>query len=253
MSHLIRRALHSFLRRMAGSPEPMDPVRAYDLWSSSYDDQTDNVLIALDEQLVGDLLQRLVLKGKAIADVGCGTGRHWEKILAREPAQLVGYDISPGMLTRLRLKYPQAAVHRLSGYGLPETAERSFDVVISTLTLGYLREPSRALAEWSRVLKPGGDLMITDFHPAASARADRSFRHENKTIAIRHYVHSLGSLEAAARKYGLDLLSQQEKVVDDSVRAYYEANGALAVFNRSRGLPLIYGLHFRSACPQPRP
>jgi ubiquinone/menaquinone biosynthesis C-methylase UbiE len=44
------------------------------------------------------------------------------------------------------------------GVELSETASRSCDLVVSTLALGYVRDASTAIAEWCRVLRPGGDL-----------------------------------------------------------------------------------------------
>src|SRR5579872_6049932 len=88
-----------------------EPAAAYDIWSQTYDNQPDNLMLALDEGVFSDLFGRVAQAGKVVADIGCGTGRHWEKLLRQAPARLVGYDVSAGMLDKLQKKYPQAETH----------------------------------------------------------------------------------------------------------------------------------------------
>src|SRR4030095_421245 len=90
----------------------------YDLWSQIYDDE-DNPLIALETAWVTRLLGDV--RGLAVADVGCGTGRH-AIAMAVAGAHVVGVDFSPGMLAKLRAKPGAGAVrlvrHELTN-GLP--------------------------------------------------------------------------------------------------------------------------------------
>src|ERR1041385_1445489 len=92
-----------------------EPATAYDIWAQYYDDQPDNLMLALDERICRDFFSRLTIRGRAVADIGCGTGRHWSALFAQRPARLVGYDVSGGMLDILRKKYPQAETYLLEG------------------------------------------------------------------------------------------------------------------------------------------
>ncbi len=221
------------------------PAQAYDLWSASYDSQTDNVVMFLEQQVFEELVQDVALRDRVVLDVGCGTGRHWARLLADQPAQLIGYDASAGMLAKLRERYPNAVAHRTEDHKLRDTRDHSCDVVVSSLTLGYLPNAAATIAEWRRVLKPRGEIIVTDFHPAAAAKADRSFRHGAETITIRHHVHPLDVVRSAAVRSGLEPVRLREAVVDDSVRRFYEAHGSLAVFEATRGDPLVYGLRLK--------
>jgi ubiquinone/menaquinone biosynthesis C-methylase UbiE len=234
-----------YLRLAAQRLKRMDPARAYDIWSASYDSQAENPLLSLDDRLVDDLLRSVGIGGKVVVDVGCGTGRLWDRLLARQPARLIGYDVSEGMLARLRAKYPQATAEKLDGYRLPHAPDPGCDVLLSTLTLGYLPDLDAALTEWSRALKPGGDMVVTDLHPEMAARGARSFQHEGRTMSIRHHVHAIASLEACAARHGLETIEFQERMVDESVEPIYERASAIDLYRRTRGTPLMYGIHFR--------
>src|SRR6187200_2372770 len=76
----------------------IEPEVAYDLWAGSYDSQPGNLMLVLDEEVFSGLLGRINIKNSTIADVGCGTGRHWKQILDNEPKKLIGFDVSGEML-----------------------------------------------------------------------------------------------------------------------------------------------------------
>ena len=59
---------------------------------------------------------------------------------ARPPARLAGYDVSLGMLDRLRKKYPRAETHLLTGATLTGLPDDSCDLVLSTLTVAHLND-----------------------------------------------------------------------------------------------------------------
>jgi ubiquinone/menaquinone biosynthesis C-methylase UbiE len=223
----------------------MAAAPAYDLWSSTYDGESENLVVALDEIVFAELLEPCQLSGKVIVDVGCGTGRHWAKMLARHPAQLLGFDVSEGMLARLRVKHPGAQVQLVADHRLDELADASCDLLVSNLALAHFPDSAAALSEWARVLKSGGDLILTDLHPDAADGGDCTFRHDDELHAVKMFVHPLDSLKLSARRSGFSLLKLMEKVVEPSMRRYYEAGGASAAFDRMNGTPLLVGLHLR--------
>ncbi len=89
-------------------------VEAYNLWSANYDAQPGNLMLDLDELLFCKLLNGIGLKDKQVADIGCGTGRHWLKIFEKKPGSLTGFDVSPGMLNKLKQKFPAAKTHTIT-------------------------------------------------------------------------------------------------------------------------------------------
>jgi ubiquinone/menaquinone biosynthesis C-methylase UbiE len=78
-------------------------------------------------------------------------------------AQLFGLDPVPEMLAIARQRLPDK-VELCEGWAeaLP-FEDQQFDVVVSANVFHYLRQPVVALREMSRVLRPGGNLTITDW------------------------------------------------------------------------------------------
>ena len=101
------------------------------------------------------------------------------------------------------------------------------------------------MAEWARVLRPGGDIVLTDLHPEAVARGACTFEHQRRTLLIRLYPRSLDVIVEAAARSGLAPATFEERRIDDAVQSYFERNQATKLFNRIKGLPLIYGLRLR--------
>jgi len=224
-----------------------DPAAAYDIWALEYDNQPDNLMLMLDGQLCADLLTTAPVTGSTVADIGCGTGRHWGTLYKKQPARLVGFDVSPGMLHQLKAKYPRAETHLLKDASLPQLPTASCDLLLSTLTVAHIPDIGKAFTEWARVLKPGGQLIITDYHPEALARGgQRTFRdREQKTIAIRNHVYPLTRITDLATRLNLAPLHVIERRIDASMRPWYEKQGASAIFERFLGVPIIYGMQLK--------
>jgi ubiquinone/menaquinone biosynthesis C-methylase UbiE len=220
-----------------------DPEKAYDIWAASYDDQPDNLMLSLDEAVFSSLLQGVSLEGKTLADIGCGTGRHWQKIADSGAKKIIGFDVSMAMLAVLQKKFPAAQTYQLKDNTLKELLSNSCDVLISTLTIAHIEKAEEALEEWTRVLKPRGEIIITDYHPEALAKGGkRTFSNNTHTIAIKNYVHSLDKLIAIARQLGFELVRLEERKIDHTHRHYYEKQQAEQLFDRWNGTNIIYGI-----------
>ena len=236
-----------FLKRDAIS-KTENPHVAYNLWAADYDSQPDNMMLAWDEEIFSNLINNLDLRNKIIADIGCGTGRHWNKIFDLHPKRLIGFDVSEGMLKMLKQKFPMAETHHLKNDQLKELENESCDIIFSTLTIAHIENAEKALQEWNRILRSGGEIIITDFHPTALAKgAKRTFYHNGKTIAVKNYVHSIDKLKAIARQLHWEVLRLIEKSIEESARPFYEKQNALQVYESWKGMPIIYGIHLKKS------
>lgn len=219
---------------------------AYDLWSNDYDRQPGNLMLDLDEVLFPKLLDKAAVQNKAVADIGCGTGRHWAKVLQMNPLSLTGFDVSQGMLNKLKEKFPDAHTHKITDDLLSNLADASFDTIVSTLTVAHIENLETALAAWCRILKPNADIVISDFHPKLLAfGGKRTFRHNNSQLSVKNFVHSTGSIKDVLRENGFRLVTEEEIGIDETVKHYYTQQNALKIYEQFKGFPVIYGIHLR--------
>jgi ubiquinone/menaquinone biosynthesis C-methylase UbiE len=239
-------ALKNLLHNSSFFAQGKDVVVAYDIWSDSYDCQPGNLMLDLDELIFSRLINDIDLRNKKVADIGCGTGRHWQKIYEKIPALLLGFDVSPGMLHQLIRKFPSAKTHLITDNLLNSIKDSYIDCLVTTLTIAHIKNIEEAISSWARVLKNGGDLIITDFHPSMLKKGGkRSFKYEHGSLSVINYTHPLEKVKKILHKHGLHVIRQVERIVDEEVRPYYEAQNAFPVYCRFQGIPIIYGLHLK--------
>ncbi len=222
------------------------PAAAYDLWAAAYDEQTDNPIIYLDELVFNEMFAKVSIEGKIVVDIGCGTGRHWKKIIDKKPMGLIGYDVSGEMLKMLQKKYPEAKTYQANDNSLKELENESCDIIISTLVIGYIENLDEAFTEWNRILKKGGEIIITDFHPEALKRGgNRSFKQDDRILIIRNYVHLLTEIKTLSKRMNWKPINLVERNVDKSIRHFYEKSGSSDVYDKSVNTPILYGYYLK--------
>jgi len=239
-------SIKKLLQKASFPNSEKDTVSAYDIWSFSYDIQPGNLMLDLDELIFAELIKNVDLKDKTVADFGCGTGRHWQKIYEKDPTTVMGFDVSPGMLHQLIRKFPSAITQLTTDNLLKTVPDSHIDCLITTLTIAHIKNIEEAIAAWSRVLKIDGDLIITDFHPSMLAKGGkRSFSHDGRSHSVINFVHPLEKVKKIFYKNGLTVIKEEERKVNEEVRPYYETQNALSVYDRFHGMPIIYGLRLK--------
>ncbi len=113
-----------------------------------------------DPRVRGILASLGRVDGLRILDLGCGKGR-FARILADRGARVVGVDVSPGMLAAARLAGLDCVLG--SARRLPFPAS-SFDAALAVEVFEHLGPMAvdEAIAEVSRVLRPGGTFLLID-------------------------------------------------------------------------------------------
>jgi SAM-dependent methyltransferase len=104
------------------------------------------------------------LAGKRVLCLGCGTGEECADILQRLPAEVVGVDLSEGMLEVARREVPGVVFQSMDMNDLRFPGGR-FDFVYSSLVMHYARDWTKPLSEVCRVLAPGGRFLFSTHHP----------------------------------------------------------------------------------------
>jgi ubiquinone/menaquinone biosynthesis C-methylase UbiE len=197
-----------------GPPHPGSSasIRAgYDRWALVYDHDA-NPLPALEEPIVRAAIGEV--RGLAVLDLGCGTGRHavW---LAAAGAAVTAVDFSEGMLAEARRK-PGAEALRFLVHDLHEPLpfpDGAFDLVVSGLVLEHLRVLPGFFAEARRVLRPGGRAVMSAMHPAMFLRGSQARFTDpasGEVVQPGSFPHQLGDLVMAAlrARFRLDGLGE---------------------------------------------
>jgi len=136
----------------------------YDEFSVRYEDNREHGYHALLNELEADAI-RPHIANKTVLELGCGTGQILS-LLREDAAQLVGMDLSSGMLQKSKERgfcVTQGDITQIPFKG------GQFDAVYSVKTLPHVQELDRGFREIDRVLKPGGYLFL-EFYNANSLR-----------------------------------------------------------------------------------
>ena len=105
--------------------------------------------------------------GGAVLDVGTGPGVLLVELAARRPdLRLTGVDLSADMIaaaTRNLEPFRERASARVGDVTTLPFPDRSFDLIVSSLSLHHWDHPEAAVPELARILRPGGRVYIYDF------------------------------------------------------------------------------------------
>jgi len=104
------------------------------------------------------LLAAEVRPGQKAVDLGCGNGS-LVRLARAQGVEAFGFDISREHVTIARGLNRVDAFVRATAERLPLRSER-VDLVFAQHVVEHLRNPSRSVAEWRRVLKPGARLIV---------------------------------------------------------------------------------------------
>lgn len=154
-----------------------DEIRDY--WSSraaTFDLSPGHEIFGDDERRAWHALIERHLgpgEGRRALDLASGTGVI-SRLLHEAGFMVTGLDFSEPMLERARLKHRELGSGAAFMIGDAEDTrqpDESFDVLVTRHLVWTLPDPRAAFADWLRVLKPGGSLLVVD-----SDMATRSLR-----------------------------------------------------------------------------
>lgn len=120
------------------------------------------------------MLQRAVASSpKNALDVGCGEGRFC-RMLRQHAIEATGIDPTPKLIAAARERDPNGGYVEASAEELP-FPDKSFDLVVSYLSLIDLPNVQAGIGEMARVLKPDGTLLIANLNSFNTAGIDRGW------------------------------------------------------------------------------
>jgi len=158
-----------------------DAVRAFfDGLAGSWDDE-------VDASRIKDLLLRAeVGPGQTVLDIGSGTGVLIPFILEAvgPEGRVYALDISPAMLERSKAKGFKGVHYICAPAEAIPLGDNTCDVVLCYRTFPHFLNKITATSEMSRVLAPGGRLMIA--HPQSREELNELHRHMDGPVRGHH-------------------------------------------------------------------
>lgn len=103
-----------------------------------------------------------LVPGRVAADIGCGTGFITEGLLEKG-MKVIAVDQSPAMLAQLLsvMSSPYLDIRQGEAESLP-IDDDSVDYGFANIFLHHVESPPVAIREMTRIIRPGGVLVITD-------------------------------------------------------------------------------------------
>jgi trans-aconitate methyltransferase len=140
--------------------------------------------------------------GERILDLGCGTGQLTSQIASRG-AEVLGLDLSLGMIDEARKKFPALRFEAGDARSLKFADE--FEAVFSNAALHWIPEAERVVSGVARALRPGGRFVV-EFGGKGNVRS--------VTAALEEALLQMGVSTADARPWYYPSIAEYSALVE---------------------------------------
>lgn len=167
-------------------------ARAFSRAAAHYDRR------ASAQRHIGEALwQILPDEAASVVDVGCATGDWTRRLAARYPGACVtGVDIAPGMLVEAQKRGGRVNWREGSAEALPADAQ-SVALIFSNLALQWCRDMDAVMAEFARVLAPGGRAVFTTLLDGTLEEIGAAFQRPGALLAYSSQADHRRAVRAA--------------------------------------------------------
>lgn len=183
-------------------PRQLEAVttRLFDRWARWYDAPLArlyfNRIYSRVEALFRETGRDRLKPGATVLDVAAGTGELLARLAPDFPEiTFVGLDLTPSMVEKAQQKthdLSNVTVQIGNARNLP-SADVSVDIILCTEAFHHFAEPKQVVAEFHRVLKPTGQLILVD--PGAPSKLlTRLIALVARMVEVNHHVYSSSEL-----------------------------------------------------------
>jgi len=169
---------------------------------------------------------RLVKNDETVLDVGCSSGEILYFLQQSKKTKCIGVDFDQEAIKIAKSRYPQIDFYVGDAQKLSMVQDKSIETLVCFDVLEHLKDPKSAVAEFGRVLKPQGKLIL---------QYETSFRFDKK------------SQEADLKNYTKNSWIQGEDV-EPEIKKFFEIKESfyggqlLAGYNSSQVIAWLYRL-----------
>lgn len=158
------------------SPNPMNPLASPDPWTLVAEGYQESTRLYLELFSRSGLEMVSYDAETEVVDVACGPGTT-SLLLAPQVKRVACVDFAEGMLAQLQRNLTEAGVtnvecHHADGQSLPFD-DGCFDLGVSMFGLMFFPSRAQGFAELFRVLRPGGQVLVSSWAPLERSSAMR--------------------------------------------------------------------------------
>lgn len=106
-------------------------------------------------------LEYIGLSDKIVIDIGCGDGRHAQKMYGLGAKKVIGIDNSEAMVTLASVNTTADILFELGEASDTGQEDGLADLIFSNFVIHYTKDLSPVFAEFNRILKKGGMVVMT--------------------------------------------------------------------------------------------
>jgi SAM-dependent methyltransferase len=215
-----------------GGPRTLPAREAYALWAERYPPWAHNPLMRIEQAVVERIIASTSMSDvgsgltpdvrsslyvgsgfsrtypRRALDVGTGSGRNLPLLAATGVRFVAGVDFSLPMLARHTHGRPRVCGDACR---LP-FRDASFELVSSSLMAGDMEDVGECIAEFARVLSPGGELIYSDFHPSwATGGWRRTFEAaDGRSFELGYFPHAIAQHVAELERRSFEIRAIHE-------------------------------------------
>lgn len=177
------------------------------------------------------------MTGKRVIDMGCGCGELCRQAAGQGAVQVIGVDISERMLAEAlaaggqpAIEYVHEAIEDFRYEGEP------VDVVVSSLTLHYVKDYARLVGAVLRWLAPGGVFVFSIEHPMCTALLN-GWHRDGEGRKVHWPVDCYKDEGVRERRWMVDGVIKYHRTVETYVNTLVDAGFAIRRLLEPEALP----------------
>ncbi|SIN82597.1 malonyl-ACP O-methyltransferase BioC [Salinivibrio sp. ES.052] len=172
-----------------------------------------------------------------VLDVGCGTGYFAQRWLTQAKT-VIGLDLSAPMLATAKARCGDAMLGLQADAEHLPLADNSVDLAFSSLALQWCDDLHVPLAELSRVVKPGGQILVSTLLAGSLCELDSAWQQACGASRVNRFI-SLSSLQQATQTAGLahaTIYQQSEQLTFANAHAVMKSLKGIGATYRPQGV-----------------